>query len=61
VNAADEVERLLKADGAVLVRSKKHQVWRLSNGKTLVISSTASDGARAARNQLRDLRRLLRS
>lgn len=37
------IEQLLKEDGAVLLRSKKHYVWKLSNGKRLVISNSASD------------------
>lgn len=50
----------LKRSGAVLVRQKNHQVWRLPNGRNYVMSQTPSDH-RAARNQLKVLRRLLRS
>ena len=49
----------LRAAGAVLVRESKHRVYRLPNGRALVISKTASDW-RAEQNMLRDLRRLLR-
>lgn len=38
----NKVEDLLKQSGAVLIRSKRHQVWRLSNGKTFVRSKTPS-------------------
>lgn len=37
------IESLLKKDGAVLIRNKKHQIWKLSNNKTLVISNSSSD------------------
>lgn len=52
--------KALKSCGAVLLRQKNHQVWRLPNGRNYVISQTPSDH-RAARNQLKVLRRLLRS
>lgn len=48
----------LKRAGAVLVRQKNHQIWRLPNGRNYVISQTPSDG-RAVKNQLSVLRRLL--
>ena len=52
-----ELKRLLKQHGT-LVRSKKHLVYRLSNGRTFVLSKSASDH-RAAHNALKDLERLL--
>lgn len=50
----------LKRAGAVLVRQKNHQVWRLPNGRHYVMSQTPSDG-RAEKNQLATLRRALKS
>jgi hypothetical protein len=49
----------LKHAGAVLVRQKNHQVWRLPNGRHYVVSQTASDH-RALRNQLATLKRALK-
>lgn len=49
----------LKRAGAVLVRTKNHQIWRLPNGRNYVMSQTPSDG-RAGRNQAAVLRRLLK-
>ncbi len=49
----------LKRAGAVLVRAKNHQVWRLPNGRRFVIAQTPSD-VRAVKNQAAVLRRLLR-
>lgn len=49
---------LLKADGAVELRSKKHRVFKLSNGKRFTMGSTVSD-YRAARNLLAELKKLL--
>lgn len=37
------IESLLKKDGAILIRNKKHQIWKLSNNKTLVISNSSGD------------------
>lgn len=53
-----EIERLLKNDGAVLKRDRKHLVWELANGKNFVQSKTPSD-SHTSRNQLSELRRLL--
>lgn len=36
----ESLSELLKRDGAEMVRNKKHQIWRLSNGKTLTISNS---------------------
>ena len=38
----NKVEELLKESGAILVRSKKHQIWKLPNGKTFVRAKTSS-------------------
>ena len=37
------LDAALKATGAVLVRQKKHKVYRLPNGQTYVLSSTMSN------------------
>jgi len=50
----------LKRAGAVLVRQKNHQVWRLPNGRRYVMSQTPSDG-RAGKNQAAVLKRLMRA
>jgi hypothetical protein len=50
----------LKRAGAVLVRQKNHQVWRLPNGRCYVMSQAPSDW-RAGRNQAAMLRRLLKA
>ena len=54
VTITDELRRI----GAVLVRWKRHQVWRLPNGRSFVVSQTASDH-RALRNQMATLKRAL--
>lgn len=50
----------LKRAGAWLVRAHKHQVWRLPDGRNFVMSSSPSDH-RAAQNQMRTLKRMLRN
>ena len=59
MNANAEVERLLQASSAVLVRHKRHLVYRLPNGQNFVVSKTTSDPARAGKNNLAELRRAL--
>ncbi len=59
MDAAVEVSRLLNESGAVLVRQNKHLVYRLPNGQTFVAAKTSSDPARAAKNNLCELRRAL--
>lgn len=49
---------LLRECGAVLVRSGNHNVYRLPNGCTVVISSTP--GRKGSQNELARVRRLLR-
>lgn len=51
------IQRILDA-GFVLVRQRKHLVFRRSDGKKLIIGCTPSDGRRYRLNVLRDLRRL---
>ncbi len=59
MNATVEVDRLLEQSGAVLVRHKKHLVYRLPNGNNFVLAKTTSDPARAAKNNLSTLRNAL--
>ncbi len=54
MSITDELRRI----GAVLVRWKRHQVWRLPNGRRFVVSQTASDH-RALRSQMASLKREL--
>lgn len=46
---------LLKEVGAVLVRTKRHNVWRLPNGSTVIMSQSPSD-FRAEANRVREIR-----
>ena len=39
----NNVDRMLRDCGAVLVRQRKHEVWKLPNGTTFVRSKTPSD------------------
>lgn len=57
-NPRDEADRLLRAGGATLIRSKRHEVWRLPNGEIFVRPQTPSC-ARGTINSLVRLRRLL--
>lgn len=59
MNAQDQVERLLAESGSLLIRQNKHLVYRLPNGRNFVAAKTPSDPARAAQNNLHDLRRAL--
>lgn len=54
----DEVARLLRAHGAVLVRGKKHKVYRFPDGRSFTHASTPSD-THAWANSLRSLRTVL--
>lgn len=51
---------MLKDLGAVLVRTKKHDVYRLPNGQMVTLAHSASDH-RAEKNQIRDIRRAMRN
>jgi predicted RNA binding protein YcfA (HicA-like mRNA interferase family) len=53
-----EVERLLEENGAVLVRQRKHKVYKLEDGREVVMASTPSDH-RETLNKLSFLRRML--
>jgi hypothetical protein len=54
-----EIDFLLRIHHAQLVRTKKHRVFKLANGKIFVQSNSASD-VRAEKNSLSVLRRLVR-
>jgi predicted RNA binding protein YcfA (HicA-like mRNA interferase family) len=58
MSAQDEVDRLLKEHGAVLVRSKNHLIYKFSDGKIFTVPATPSD-YRAWANALHTLRDLL--
>jgi hypothetical protein len=58
MNASVEVSKLLEQSGAVLVRHKKHLVYRLPNGQNFISPKTPGD-RRNAVNQLSNLRRAL--
>lgn len=53
-----EIQRLLREHKFKLHRTTKHDVWKNAAGLTFITSATPSD-LRAAKNALRDLRRLL--
>ena len=59
MNAATEIDRLLEQSGAVLIRHKKHLVYRLPNGSNFVASKTPGDPLHASENKLHALRRAL--
>lgn len=52
-----EIERMLKEDGATLLRSKKHEIWKLSTGNHFTVSKTTSDNG--WRNALSYLKKML--
>lgn len=58
MSARDRVNKLLSQAGAVLLRKRKHEIWRLPNGQNFVRASTSSD-QRAEHNNLSDLRHTL--
>lgn len=58
MNAEQEIERLLREDGATLARDKKHLVWRLSNGNTFTQAHTPGDRM-TRKAELSDLRMAL--
>lgn len=55
-----KIHRALKLAGEVLLRQRKHQIWRLPDGRNYIIATTPGDW-RAEQNQLTDLRRMLRA
>lgn len=54
-----EILSILSDVGAVVVRQRKHQVYRLPSGETFVVAATPSDGQHAYANALGDLKRRL--
>jgi hypothetical protein len=56
----EQVEQLLKRNGAKLLRTKKHHVYKLANGQRWTVPHTPSD-TRSWQNCLSDLRSLLNS
>ena len=58
--ASDEVDKILKAHGAILKRHNKHEVWKFPGypEKTFTRACTPSD-SHAEDNQLRQLREIL--
>ncbi len=58
MNARAKVAELLNSVGAVLKRSKRHEIWKLPNGKALTRAKTPSD-CMGDRNNLTDLRKQL--
>jgi len=59
VNAQVELRQLLTDHGAVLIRQKKHLVYRLPNGQNFVTAKTPDNPDVAARNNVHNLRRIL--
>jgi hypothetical protein len=57
MSAEDEVIRLLRSHEAVLVRQRKHAIYRFPDGRTFTLSRTPS--CFYADHALADLRRLL--
>lgn len=53
------IREILKDLNATLLRQKRHQVWLLPNGNTVVMSNTPSD-RRAEQNIIRDIRKAAR-
>lgn len=58
MNPAVKVQRLLESVGAFLVRKRKHEIWRLPNGKNHVVACTSSD-KRSGHNSFSDLKHQL--
>ena len=54
----NKVVMALQACGAIKVRSKRHDVWKLPNGKTYVLSQSPSHTS-AERHALHLLKKLL--
>lgn len=58
MDARAEVERLLKEYGGILIRHKKHRIWKLPSGKKWTTPSTPSDTC-SWQNNLGELRLML--
>lgn len=56
--AREEQDRIFRQHGAVLVRQRKHEVWRFPDGRTFTRAKTPSD-VRSDKNALMDLKLLL--
>jgi hypothetical protein len=54
----DQIRNLLRDHGAVLVRHRRHNVWRFPDGRTIVRSKTPSDWRHSMR-ALTDLHHVL--
>lgn len=54
----ERVDELIRENGGVLVRMKRHPVYRFPNGQQFVHSATPGD-RRAAMNSMSVLRRIL--
>lgn len=52
------IQRLLKSSGAILLRNKKHPIYKLPNGKRFTLSASPSDH-RACKNALSVLKNQL--
>jgi hypothetical protein len=52
----EQVEDLLKEHGAVLTRTRKHNVWKFPDGRTFTTAKTASD-LHSWANSLQQLKR----
>ena len=59
MNERKDVEALIKEHGGVLVRQKKHQVWKFPDGRIFTMASTPGDCVHAERNNMTDLRNFL--
>jgi len=59
MNPEIELQQILREHNAVLIRQKKHLVYRLPNGQKFVTAKTPGDPDVAARNNVHNLRRLL--
>lgn len=59
MNDREEVEALIRTHGGVLVRSRKHRVYRFPDGRCFTLSSTPGDSVHAELNNLTDLRHFL--
>ena len=60
MNPEKELAQLLKKSGAVLIRSKKHNVYRLPNGQIHSVSKSPSD-FRTTRNSIKYLKKQIQN
>jgi hypothetical protein len=59
-NPEERLIVLLEESDAVLVRDRKHLIYKLGNGRTLTVSKTCSDKYRGALRSISDLKRLMK-